>query len=316
MGTLSFCSADLGETEAFLSSAYTPMKIGGKPEGSQARIVRHTAGGLMVDRLSFDYTMGYDAGCLHRVCLVTVHEGQFADTTGGGEELFGPGETFLLAPHDRPYAGEVRSARYTITMFDPGLLGEVAAAGALAAGRPVELTGQRAVSPAANRLLGATVAHLRDNVLAGPGTGTSPLVAATAARHIAAVALEALPNTVTDTEPAPVDSRDGSADTLRRAVAFIDAHAHLDIGLAEIADSIPVTPRAVQYAFARHAGTTPTGYLRRVRLARAHEDLRAADPGTTTVSEVALRWGFAHHGRFAAAYRRHYGAPPATTLRG
>ncbi|MGR7000479.1 helix-turn-helix domain-containing protein [Yinghuangia aomiensis] len=54
----------------------------------------------------------------------------------------------------------------------------------------------------------------------------------------------------------------------------------------------------------------------RCALARAHDDLRGADPAATTVTEVSLRWGFAHQGRFAAAYRRRYGVPPSTTLRG
>jgi AraC-like DNA-binding protein len=44
--------------------------------------------------------------------------------------------------------------------------------------------------------------------------------------------------------------------------------------------------------------------------------LRDADPGDgTTVTEVALRFGFAHTGRFAAAYRRRYGQAPSATLR-
>ena len=53
------------------------------------------------------------------------------------------------------------------------------------------------------------------------------------------------------------------------------------------------------------------------RLAGAHAALRDADPGDgTTVTEVALRFGFAHTGRFAAACRRRYGQAPSATLRG
>lgn len=312
MQTLSFSSSNLAETEEFLSSAYTPMTIGGRPETSRARIVRHAANRLMVDRLSFDYTMAYDAGCLNQVCLVTVHEGSFLDTTDGAHELFGAGETFMIAPFDRPYQGELRSARYTITMFDPALLGEVAATGG-GTHHDVRLTGQRAINPQANRTLGAAVAYLRDHVLADATVGGSPLVVATAARHIAAVALAALPNSMGGETAG--DSRDADNRTVRTAIAFIEGHAHRDIALSDIAASVPVTPRAVQYAFARHADTTPLAYLRQVRLARAHDELRRSDPAATTVTDVALRWGFAHQGRFAAAYRRRYGVPPSTTLR-
>ncbi|AUG81729.1 AraC family transcriptional regulator [Kitasatospora sp. MMS16-BH015] len=315
METLFFDSDSLEETEEFLSSAYTPMRIGGRPERSGARIERHAADGLLVDRLAFDYTMAYDAGQLNRVCLVSVHEGEFADTTRGEAELYGPGETFLVARPDRPYRGEVRQARYTLTMFDPGLLGEVAGVGGRA-DRPVELTGYRAIDAAANRQLGATVAYLRDHVLAEPGVADSPLAVATAARHLAAVTLATLPNSTLEVRAQPTDHRDATSDTLRRATAFIEANAHRDIGLAEIAAAVPVTPRAVQYAFARHAGTTPLAHLRQVRLVRAHQELLGADPARTTVTAVAARWGFTHPGRFSALYRRRYGLPPSTTLRG
>lgn len=315
MTNLFFESGDLGATEAFLSAAYTPMQIGGRPADTRARISRTAVGGLSVDRLSFGYTMGYDAGCLGKVCLVTMHSGTIVDTTGGREEVFGPGETFLLAPPDRPYEGQVREARYTITMFDPRLLGRVASA---PAGRDVRITGPRAVGPAENRRLGAAVAYLRDHVLDDSGASADPdgLLVSTAAQHLAATVLCTLPNTAREDALAPRDTRDAHSDTLRRAVAFIEANAHRDITLADIAASIPVTPRAVQYAFTRHAGTTPLGHLRRVRLARAHADLRSADPsGHATVAGIAGRWGFAHQGRFAAAYRQEYGVAPSATLR-
>jgi transcriptional regulator GlxA family with amidase domain len=34
-----------------------------------------------------------------------------------------------------------------------------------------------------------------------------------------------------------------------------------------------------------------------------------------TVTKVAQRWGFVHHGRFAAAYRARFKAPPSQALR-
>ncbi|PRC60869.1 AraC family transcriptional regulator, partial [Mycobacterium sp. ITM-2017-0098] len=44
------------------------------------------------------------------------------------------------------------------------------------------------------------------------------------------------------------------------------------------AGSADVTPRAIQYAFREHLNTTPLEYLRRVRLERAHQELKSADP--------------------------------------
>ncbi|MFD3871905.1 helix-turn-helix transcriptional regulator [Streptomyces sp. NPDC058623] len=301
-----FRSGSLEQTEAFLSSSYTPMTIGGVPERSGARIERRAAGGLHVDRLAFDFTMSYDAEPLDRLCLITVDRG--VHTSGG--DICGPGGTFLVALPGRSYAGEVRAAHYTITMFDAGLLDRTAEGG-----EEVRLTGQTPLGEAANRMLCRTVAHVRDTILQ-PGFADEPLLTGAAARLLAATTLSCLPHTRAGALPDRVDSRDGTSDTLRRAVVFIEENAHRDIGLAEIAASVPVTARAVQYAFSRHAATTPLGYLRRVRLARAHEELTAAEPRRTTVTAVALRWGFAHQGRFAAAYREAYGTTPGTTLHG
>ncbi|MCU7826821.1 AraC family transcriptional regulator [Kitasatospora sp. DSM 101779] len=314
MESFLFDSASLDATEEFLSSAYTPMRIGGPVEDARVRISRRAVGPLAVDRLSFGYTMGYDAGSLGKVCLITMHAGTIVDRTDGREEVFGAGETFLIAPPDRPYRGEVLSARYTIAMFDTALLAGAAPAGT-AGGGPVRLTGPRAVTPAANRQLTAAVAYLRDGVLDNPAACESDLLVSSAAQHLATATLAALPHTAR-TDPLPADTRDATPGTLRRAVAFIDDNAHQDLTLAAVAAAACVTPRALQYSFRRYAGCTPLGYLRRVRLARAHEELKAATPQDgVTVTVVAARWGFAHPGRFAEAYRRAYGVAPSVTLK-
>ncbi|CAL9346714.1 hypothetical protein SUDANB120_00377 [Streptomyces sp. enrichment culture] len=145
--------------------------------------------------------------------------------------------------------------------------------------------------------------------------GVSRLVTAETARLLAATVLVAFPNDL-DTSPLAADSVDAGPETLRRAKAFIEGNAQHDITLAHVAAAAYVTPRAVQYAFRRHMDTTPLDYARRVRLDHAHRELRDAVPGGgATVTGIAARWGFAHVGRFAAAYRRVYGVPPRTTLR-
>ncbi|MFH9349534.1 helix-turn-helix transcriptional regulator [Kitasatospora sp. NPDC017646] len=310
---LSFDSASAEATEEFLSTAYTPMRIGKSAADARTRISRRAAGPLSVDRLSFGYDMAYDADSLGRVCLLSIHAGTVADRSGKhGETVFGPGETFLIARPDAPYQGEVRSAEYTIAMFDTALLDAVAPTGA--DGGPVRLTGLRTVNGAANRQLGAAVAYVRDHVLGDPAACESELLVVTAAQHLAASVLAALPHSAR-TEPVPADRSDATPETLRRAIAFIEANADREVSLADIAAAAFVTPRALQYAFRRHLDTTPLGYLRRVRLDAAHRDLLAADPGSATVTGIAMRWGFAHSGYFAGLYRAAYRRAPGETLR-
>jgi AraC-like DNA-binding protein len=153
-----------------------------------------------------------------------------------------------------------------------------------------------------------------DGLLAEPETAASPLLIGSAARLLAATVLAIFPNTAV-AEPAAADSVDAHPGTLRRATAFIDAHCDRDIDLADIARAAYVTPRAVQLAFRRQLGTTPTAYLRQVRLAQAHLELRDAAPGDgVTVTAVAARWGFTPS-RFTERYRAAYGVLPSHTLR-
>jgi transcriptional regulator GlxA family with amidase domain len=132
---------------------------------------------------------------------------------------------------------------------------------------------------------------------------------------IAATALETFPNTTLDR--ARYAALPASPGSVRRAMSYIEEHAGDDIDLTDIADAAHVGPRALQRAFRRAVDTTPLGYLRSVRLGRAHEQLAAADGDDgTTVVKVAARWGFGHPGRFAGAYRARYGRSPSETLRG
>ena len=111
--------------------------------------------------------------------------------------------------------------------------------------------------------------------------------------------------------PAPANAR-----TVRRAIEFIEAGPEQIGAIGEIAGAVGVGLRTLQSAFRAELAESPAAYLRRVRLQRAHSALAAAEPGSDTVTAIALRYGFPHAGRFAAAYRRHYGQAPRTTLRG
>jgi AraC-like DNA-binding protein len=102
---------------------------------------------------------------------------------------------------------------------------------------------------------------------------------------------------------------------VRAATDLIEASPHLPWTTAALAAQCHVGVRTLQKGFQHHLGVSPTAYVRGVRLRRAHEDLRAGDPASTSVTAIAHRWGFTHLSRFAAAYRDAYGELPARTLR-
>ncbi|BCB84166.1 helix-turn-helix transcriptional regulator [Phytohabitans suffuscus] len=103
---------------------------------------------------------------------------------------------------------------------------------------------------------------------------------------------------------------------VKRAIDAMEAEPDRAFTATSLAAAAGASVRTLQEGFRQHVGMSPMAYLRRLRLARAHADLRAAEPGRETVASVAHRWGFAHLGRFAAAYRAEYGRAPADTLYG
>ncbi|WP_436530514.1 AraC family transcriptional regulator [Actinoplanes sp. HUAS TT8] len=103
---------------------------------------------------------------------------------------------------------------------------------------------------------------------------------------------------------------------IRRVVDAMRAQPGRPFTVADLADIAGVGSRALQQSFARYVGMPPMTYLKQLRLSMVHDSLRAADPGATTVAQVAYRYGFTHLGRFAAAYRERYNVSPSETLRG
>jgi AraC family ethanolamine operon transcriptional activator len=95
------------------------------------------------------------------------------------------------------------------------------------------------------------------------------------------------------------------------------ALSHVDerVYVTDLCRAAAVSERALEYAFKEVMGLTPVAYLTRLRLHRVRQALLAATQRTTTVSAVALDWGFWHFGEFSRAYKDCFGELPSDTLR-
>jgi AraC-like DNA-binding protein len=297
-----------------LIRTYGPIRIDARGPRRGMRLEEAALGPVQLHRVAL--TMEFDAvGTLPDALVFgELTSGWLRQGSEGGDRHYLPGAVFLSGQPGHAYSSTVRDADMRLVVIDPALPGQVADTAPARMPTPVQFTGYDAVSPQAASQWTATVAYLRDHLLANPEAEDAPLVVAAAARLLVATTLATFPNNAL-TEPTIEDRRDGSTATLRRAVVFIDEHAHEDIALAEIAANAGVTIRAIQLAFRRHLDTTPTGYLRKVRLDRAHHQLQAADPDDESVTAVSYQWGFASPSRFAAYYRTAYGVAPSRTLR-
>ncbi|MGK7221910.1 helix-turn-helix transcriptional regulator [Kocuria flava] len=177
----------------------------------------------------------------------------------------------------------------------------------------LRFTSPRPVSPELGEYLARAVLSAARDELTNDAAMAHPLVRDELFRRLATATLHTFPGSFLDHRSGPGEDRPLPA-AVRRAVSFMEDHLAEPIGLGEIAAAARLSPRGLQAAFRRALNTTPLGHLRALRLAAAHTELLSADPATSTVAVIAARWGFAHPGRFAAAYRQRYGQAPAQSL--
>jgi AraC-like DNA-binding protein len=221
----------------------------------------------------------------------------------------------LLDPADRPYTADMHNCSFALLRVPRPVADDLAEEHTGLPAADLRFESIAPVSASAGVLWSHTAAFICRQLLGSGITETSPIVAHEMTRLAAAALLETFPNTTMTAAYIPGPGRVPPA-TVRRAAAFIDDHAGQPVTMPEVAAAAGVTTRALQYAFRCHYDTTPTGYLRRVRLERAHRQLQAADPATgATVAEIARRWGWASPANFATVYRKHFGVSPSHTLR-
>jgi AraC family ethanolamine operon transcriptional activator len=110
---------------------------------------------------------------------------------------------------------------------------------------------------------------------------------------------------------APGVARVPRFDLATSALCRIDASKGR-LTVAELAGTLRVTPRALEYAFESAVGVPPARYILSRRLNRVRRDILAKR--ATTVTAAASRRGFENLSRFAAQYRDLFGELPSETL--
>ncbi len=102
---------------------------------------------------------------------------------------------------------------------------------------------------------------------------------------------------------------------IKTVVSFSELNIEDPLYVSDLCRAAGVSERTLQYAFREVMETTPMAYLKLLRLHRARDDLRAASKRSTTVSDLALKWGFWHFGDFSRAYKKCFHEMPSETLR-
>lgn len=103
------------------------------------------------------------------------------------------------------------------------------------------------------------------------------------------------------------------ARVVRRAIDFMRAHLHDDIGVPEVCAAACASRRTLQYGFEEMLHTTPQAYLRALRLNEARRLLKAT-PGLP-ITELASTLGFASASHFTQHYKRLFDELPSQTVK-
>jgi AraC-like DNA-binding protein len=312
-----FATRDPEEAREFLTQAFVGARWRRSVDPSRFRLAneRIDAGSFQIDRMK----MGSRVASTFRpdgVYFVTYLAAGTVriDRAGEAEVLIGPGQLVLGGQAGVETTTETDDFhQHVITIpvdavreargFEPG--GEEVPE--FASVRPIDE--RHAYTWAATRAYVAAI-------LADGAAASSELLVGSASRLLASLLVDTFPAAGPPVSSARRDRRDARRpESLRRALAFIEANPQRDIGIGAIAAAARVSPRAVEAAFRRHLGVTPIAYLRRVRLDHAHQELsEASGADGLTVTEVSYRWGFSSPSRFSEYYRRAFGHPPSETL--
>lgn len=311
---LEFVATDPSEAREFLDKTYGWRISGQRPDPAGGALVVSMVDAGMVSSAyaSAPGYLSYEVQGGDYVVIDTLFQGAFEFQLGETVKRYGPGDLYIANHPGADFSSHTQDIRVLTTILPCSLLNDVASTDPERDSVPVEFLSYSPIAGRGPRW--RVVSRFIDRILNDPDAGAARLVVGPAARMLAASALATFPNTAI-AEPTQQDRRDAHRDTLRRAIAFIEASPDLDMTVADIARAAYVTPRAIQLAFRRQLGTTPLAYLRQVRLEHAHRQLTDATPGDgTTVTRTAFDWGFANPGRFAEQYRAAYGELPSSTL--
>lgn len=314
---LHIATSDADEAHGWLCEAYSDHKVSLSGRTSGFRFTHSVA-----DCGVFKVGVARHSMALHSIweplddILLISHllEGRFTIRSSTAEVVAGPDDVFAYDPDARMTVdwndirmAQVRIRRSAVERVAAELVGDDR--GTL----PLTFALARPTSHAKATHWKRLMQYVTGDVAANRSVHGSPLVMRHVQRLVIATALETFPNSAV---AAPGTRASAAPDAVRRACAYIEEHAGSDIDLTDVAHAAHVGPRALQRAFRRALDVTPLGYLRSVRLDRAHADLQTADPSDgATVGAIASRWGFGHPGRFAADYRLRYGRSPSDTLR-
>ena len=311
-----FSSADIDQARSVLNRFYYPVAVG-TPDGLGGFALDLTViqlGPLTVGQLSFAGPVTFlvpELNAYHVSMPISGrtharHAGHDVVATPATGAVFGPGGP-VYTRHD------ANSAELAVKIERTALENELAAMLGHPVEGPIDLAPAMKLSEGPGHSWSRLVRLVRAELEFPEGLIYQPLIAEQLRSCVLSGLLLSVSHRYHDELIGPTVA--GPPRAIRRAVEAIHEEPERAFTVADLAGIAGMSVRSLQEGFRRHVGCAPMTYLQTVRLDRARDSLRRADPARVTVAAVAHRWGFAHLGRFAAGFRVRFGESPSETLR-
>lgn len=143
------------------------------------------------------------------------------------------------------------------------------------------------------------------------GAETREAIISRREESLALAILDALPGS----QPIKKTGLKKSERSTAKALDYIHGSELEHISAVELCKQAECSQRSLEKSFLKKFGVTPKKYIKCLRLAQVHQDLRAFNRQRgDSIIELAGCRGFWHMGQFAADYRNIYGELPSETL--
>jgi AraC-like DNA-binding protein len=309
-------STDLDQVRSLLNRFFYPVAVAA-PQGTDGfeldlRVIQ--LGPLTVAELRFGVPVTVIAADVEGYHVTLPTTGHVLTWQAGSEVTAGPDMAAVFRPGAPVYTlHAAHSIELDVKIDQLALEAELAGLLGRPIDGPIDLAPRMSLKTGPGQSWVRLVRLLRDELNHPRSLIRHPLIAEQLQHSVLSGLLLCLPHRYHDELMMPAQA--GPPQAIRRALDAIHDEPERAFGVADLAAVAGMSVRSLQEGFRQHLGCAPMAYVQQVRLGRAHDALRRADPQRVTVASVAHRWGFAHLGRFASAYRKKFGVSPSVTLR-
>ncbi len=312
-----FESTDLDETRQYVSRIFCDhrLEIVGKHQKLHAQMYHTRIGSISLNRLHYGASVAINPGCLDEFYLVQMPILGIEEVIHGSQTTVSePGHAAVISPTLSLRKTAQANTQKLVVQIDRGMLERLCSQYmGHELDRPLEFELGMPLSSGAGADWWNLVTFFCHQLSGENNLFQFPLLHSQVEQLIASTLLLGQPHNYREELLAP--ARAIAPRYVKMAEEFILSHADQPITIADISRHACVSARSLFNGFRKYRHTSPKALLNKIRLDRARADLLAGGAPRETVTQVALRWGFLHLGRFTAEYRKQFGELPSQTLR-